>query len=138
MKFVIALAALLAVACAAPTPKPARPTPAKGDFRNEFDHLIVAAAVQRFHDLEEFLLKLSEQVADLEKTKNREEKAKILREITIADGLVVGGRTYFEKELKRTDLDLVEKFNFEAVLATIGILDRDLKALATRVNAIKV
>lgn len=121
MKFVIALAALLAVACgkqwhctflgyknvsifnhlfvAAPTPKPARPTPAKGDFRNEFDHLIVAAAVQRFHDLEEFLLKLSEQVADLEKTKNKEEKAKILREITIADGLVVGGRTYFEKEV---------------------------------------
>lgn len=45
------------------------------------------------------MLKLSEQVADLEKTKNKEEKAKILREITIADGLVVGGRTYFEKEV---------------------------------------
>lgn len=74
---------------------------------------MVAASVERFHQLEEFLLKLSEQVADLEKTHNKEEKARILREITIADGLILGGKNFFERELKRTDLDLVEKFNFE-------------------------
>ena len=122
---------------AQPTTRPARPTPAKGDFRNEFDHLLVATATQRFHELEDFLLKLSEQVADLEKTHNKEEKARIVREISAALTFTSGSHGFFERELKRTDLDLVEKFNFEAALATAQVLNKDLSALATRVNAIK-
>jgi len=98
----------------------------------------VQTTVQRFHELEDLLLRLSEQTADLEKTKNKEEKARILREISTIEGFITGGKGYLERELKRTDLDLVEKFNFEAGVATANVLHKDLTELAARVNAVKV
>jgi len=90
------------------------------------------------HETEDLLLRLSAEVADLEKTKNKDEKDRTLREITIAEGFIKGSMGYFERELKRTDLDLVEKFNFEAGLVTLQILDKDLQALTTQVTAIKI
>ena len=123
------------ICSAASTPGP---TPARGDFRSELDFLVITNAIERYQQIERQLLILTEQVADLEKTKNKEEKARILREITENESFLDGSKGYYERELKRTDLDLIEKYNFDAALATISLLDKDLKTLSTRVSSIKV
>nr|ABH06350.1 Blo t 21 allergen [Blomia tropicalis] len=126
MKFIIALAALIAVACALPV--------SNDNFRHEFDHMIVNTATQRFHEIEKFLLHITHEVDDLEETGNKDEKARLLRELTVSEAFIEGSRGYFQRELKRTDLDLLEKFNFEAALATGDLLLKDLKALQKRVQ----
>nr|2LM9_A Chain A, Blo t 21 allergen [Blomia tropicalis] len=91
-------------------------------------------ATQRFHEIEKFLLHITHEVDDLEKTGNKDEKARLLRELTVSEAFIEGSRGYFQRELKRTDLDLLEKFNFEAALATGDLLLKDLKALQKRVQ----
>nr|AAX34052.1 Sui m 5.03 allergen [Suidasia medanensis] len=129
MKFVLALAALLAVAYAAPTQND------KG-FRNEFDHLLVIEAEHRFKEIEQGLMRLSLQVETLEKSKSKALKAEILREITIGVNFATGAKEFFTREAKRTDLDLVEKFNYDAAVVSAEILIKDLTELAKKVNAI--
>ena len=98
---------------------------------------MISTTTERFHELEKFLLKLSEEVAELEKEHKADVKERILREITVAEAFTHGANGFLERELKRTDLNVLEQFNFEIVQATGKILEKDLAALTKRVQAIQ-
>lgn len=114
----------------------ARPTPAKGDFRNEFDHLLVATSIEHFNQFEHHLIELNKQVEEVEKTKNKQLQAQIVSEIETGLRFVSGAHNVIEKELKRTDLDLLEQYNFEVTLAVAKVLVADFTALEKKVKAI--
>lgn len=114
----------------------AAPSPAPGDFRNEFDRLMMIMIQDNIAKTEHFLHSLDEKMAELEKTKTKTLQAEILREINIAVNLIEGAKAHLERELKRTDLDLLEKFNFDSGVASITVLVKDLNAFAAKVKAV--
>nr|AAQ73494.1 type 2 allergen Lep d 5.04 [Lepidoglyphus destructor] len=111
--------------------------PNPDEFRNEFDRLLIHMTEEQFAKLEQALAHLSHQVTELEKSKSKELKAQILREISIGLDFIDSAKGHFERELKRADLNLAEKFNFESALSTGAVLHKDLTALATKVKAIE-
>lgn len=133
MKTILAFAALcVAVALAQP-----RPTPSKGDFRNEFDHLLVSTALSRFHEFEDRLLHLQAEIDHLKVSKSKAEQERIVRELELGINFLSGAHDALDRELKRTDLDLLERFNFESALAVGKVILADLKATEAAVKAIQ-
>lgn len=114
-----------------------RPTPSKNDFRNEFDHLLVATAIERFHQIEFGLSRLQREINELNETKSKVEQERIVAGIEIAVNEIAGAKAVLERELQRTDLDLLEKFNFENALAVGKVLTEDLKAIEVKVKAVQ-
>lgn len=110
----------------------------KNDFRHEFDYLLMKTAEHNMERGEAMLLALTEQIAHLEQSKNKEEKEKIVRELETIIALISGSHDVLERELKRTDLDILERYNFESALKIGAILVRDLKAAEAKVKAINV
>nr|AAQ54606.1 Gly d 5.02 [Glycyphagus domesticus] len=118
------------------TKDPEEVAAATDDFRNEYDRLLVALTLENFHKLEQGLATLSHQYTELEKSKDKTLKSSILREISLGLDFIAGAKGHLERELKRTDLNLVEKFNFEAALATGAVLTKDLTALEAKVKSV--
>lgn len=114
-----------------------RPTPNKNDFRNEFDHLLVATAIERFHQIEFGLSRLQREISHLNETKSKAEQERLVASIEVAVNEIAGAKSVLERELKRTDLNLLEKFNFENALAIGKVLTADLKDIETKVKAVQ-
>ncbi|KAH9405890.1 PREDICTED: mite allergen Blo t 5-like [Rhagoletis zephyria] len=133
MKFAILALAFLGAVMAQGGPK----VPAKGDFRNEFDHLLVSTLMEGMYKGEQHLLRLSEEIAHLESTKTKVEQDRIVREIEVTVAFIEGGARVVEQELKRTDLNILERFNFEEVQALSKLLVKDLKEAEVKVKAVK-
>lgn len=114
-----------------------RPTPNKNDFRNEFDHLLVATAIERFHQIEFGLSRLQREINHLNETKSKAEQERLVASIEVAVNEIAGAKSVLERELKRTDLNLLEKFNFENALAIGKVLTADLKDIETKVKAVQ-
>lgn len=115
---------------AAPTTKP-------NDFRNEFDYLLVKMAEEKMAEAEFFLAHLTHQIADLEKSKDKALQAQILREINIAVNTNQGALQFLQREAKRTDLNTLEKMNYDIAVAAITTIIKDLQAAGKKVAAIK-
>nr|AAQ54605.1 Gly d 5.01 [Glycyphagus domesticus] len=131
MKIAIVLCAIVAAVIAAPfASKP-------DDFRNEFDRLMVIAIQERFADVEHFLARLTHQLVELEKSKSKAVKDQILLEIDTSLNLLAGAKVHLERELKRTDLNFLEKFNLDEILATGTVLYKDLEETQKHVKAVK-
>nr|AAX34050.1 Sui m 5.01 allergen [Suidasia medanensis] len=128
MKFVLILATCLVAVLAAD----------KNDFRNEFDFLLMQTMEHNMHRGEQMLLALTEQIAHLEESKNKEEKEHIIRELETIIAMIFGSHSVLERELKRTDLNILERFNFESMLKVTQVLAKDLKDAEAKVKAIKV
>lgn len=92
---------------------------------------------EKIDQIEHGLLMLSEQYKELEKTKSKELKEQILRELTIAENYLRGALKFMQQEAKRTDLNMFERYNFETAVSTIEILVKDLAELAKKVKAVK-
>lgn len=115
----------------------AAPTANKGDFRNEFDFLLIQQIEEKFKEIEHLLLRLSEQAAELEKTKKKELKEQILREITVSTNFADGADKFLKRQAARKDLDLLEKFNYDAAVISCELLVKDLAQLAAKVKKVE-
>lgn len=114
----------------------AAPTADKGDFRHEFDFLLVQQVEEKFKEIEGFLVRLTYQVEELEKNKDEKTKGELLRELTVSIDYLEGAADYFKHQAARTDLDVVEKFNFDAIVTSGGLLHDKLKQLLEKVKNI--
>nr|ABO84967.1 group 21 allergen [Dermatophagoides farinae] len=106
-------------------------------WRNAFDRMLMEEFEEKIDQIEHGLLMLSEQYKELEKTKSKELKEQILRELTIAENYLRGALKFMQQEAKRTDLNMFERYNFETAVSTIEILVKDLAELAKKVKAVK-
>lgn len=130
MKTIIAFAALCVAVCLAQTSS-------DKDFRNEFDRLLVNAATEKFREFEHRLVELQHQIDHLKETKSKADQDQIVRELEIGINLLSGAHDALDRELKRTDLDLLERYNFEAALAVGKVVLKDLKDAEAMVKEIK-
>nr|ABO84969.1 group 21 allergen [Dermatophagoides farinae] len=106
-------------------------------WRGAFDRMLMEEFEEKMDQIEHGLLMLSEQYKELEKTKSKELKEQILRELTIAENYLRGALKFMQQEAKRTDLNMFERYNFETAVSTIEILVKDLAELAKKVKAVK-
>lgn len=86
-------------------------------------------------EAERHLIQLQHQIDEYEKTKDKELKAKIISEIDTALPFMQGVLAYLDREVKRTDLDLLERFMFEAARDDVHILINQLTAVETKIKA---
>lgn len=98
--------------------------------------MLVATITENLQKGERHLFELQQQINDLEKTKKKEEKELIIKEIDTTVALLSGGHDLIDRELKRTDLDILEQYNFELLLKIGKKLIEDLKAAEAKVKAI--
>lgn len=109
MKF-LALMLLCATAYlnnAAPT------TPAAIDYRERYDHLLMEVINERIREGERFLERLSHQLKEYQTSHKEEVREHIVREVNFILPLVKGVEHHFEQELKKTNLDMLERFTIE-------------------------
>ncbi|KAH7639564.1 mite allergen Der p 5 [Dermatophagoides farinae] len=132
MKFIIAIAVCtLAVVCVSGEPK-------KHDYQNEFDFLLMQRIHEQMRKGEEALLHLQHQINTFEENPTKEMKEQILGEMDTIIALIDGVRGVLNRLMKRTDLDIFERYNVEIALKSNEILERDLKKEEQRVKKIEV
>jgi len=134
MKFAIALVFCFATAYCVDVLN--APTPAPHDFRNDYDRLLIVFTQDHIKRVEEGLIRLGHQFTELEQTKDKDLKAKIITELDEFIPLLNGAAVYLDRELKRTDLDLIETFIFQSTRDDVGLLIKQLTALEVKVKAI--
>ncbi|OTF75297.1 Group 21 mite allergen-like protein (coiled coil structural protein) [Euroglyphus maynei] len=105
-------------------------------WRNAFDYMMMQELEEKIDQVEKGLLHLSEQFKELEKTKSKELKEQILRELTVAENFMKGALKFLETESKRTDLNMFEKYNYEFTYESVKTLVKDLGELAKKVKAV--
>jgi len=91
-------------------------------------------AQEKTRQVEEALIRLNRQLVELEQTKSKDLKDKIIAELDTAIPVLKGAEAYLEREIKRTDLDLVERFLFEATRDDVLILIKQLTAVEAKVK----
>ncbi len=92
-------------------------------------------AQDKTRETERHLIQLQHQIDEYEKTKDKDLKARIISEIDTAIPFMQGVLGYLEREIKRTDLDLLERFIFEASRDDVQILIKQLTAVETKIKA---
>jgi hypothetical protein len=91
----------------------AAPTEAPVDYREKYDHLLMEVINERIREGERFLERLSHQLKEYQTSHKEEDRAHILREVNFILPLVRGVEHHFETELKKTGLDMLERFAIE-------------------------
>nr|APU87554.1 Blo t 5 allergen [Blomia tropicalis] len=132
MKFAIVLIACFAASVLAQEHKPK-----KDDFRNEFDHLLIEQVNHAIEKGEHQLLYLQHQLDELNENKSKELQEKIIRELDVVCAMIEGAQGALERELKRTDLNILERFNYEEAQTLSKILLKDLKETEQKVKDIQ-
>jgi len=115
----------------------AKPSTTQEPLRNEFDRLLVETSIAHMTQMEFRLSVLSREIAHVETSKDKEEQSRIVAEIELMIATAMRADEVFVRELTRTDLNLLEKYNFESALKINQILISNLKAAETKVKAIK-
>ncbi len=108
------------------------------DLRNEYDRILMELNKAKSQEAEELLLRLTRQFNELTKTKDKNVKDHILRELGMAIPIMKSSQVYLTTETKRTDLDLVERYIFEAAVDNVALLIKQLTALEVKVTAFSV
>lgn len=110
---------------AAPTPSP--------DYREKYDHLLMEMINERIRSGEAFIEHLAHQVKEFETTKNESVRVHIVSELEFILPLVKGADHYFENELKKTGLDLLEKYSVNKAKALADLIVKLLTEVQTLV-----
>lgn len=84
------------------------------------------------------MLELQAELNHVEALPTEAEKQKIIGEMETMIAFTLQSEATFAREAKRTDLNLVERINFESALKTIQVVASNLKAFESKVKAIKV
>jgi hypothetical protein len=91
-------------------PANAQTTP---DYREKYDHLLMELINERIREGERFLERLTHQLKEYQTSKKEDERAHIEREVDFILPIVKGVEQHFEVELKKTGLDVLERFTIE-------------------------
>jgi hypothetical protein len=83
------------------------------DYREKYDHLLMEVINERIREGEHFLERLTHQLKEYQTSHKEEDKAHILREVNFILPMVKGVESHFETELKKTGLDMLERFTIE-------------------------
>ncbi len=110
-------------------------TPSYPDLRNEYDRTLMELSKDKAREAEELLMRLTRQFNELTKTKDKNVKDHILNELGMAIPIMKASESYLTAEAKRTDLDLVEKYIFEAAADNVALLIKQMTALEVKVKA---
>jgi hypothetical protein len=81
------------------------------------------------------LIQLQHQIDEYEKTKDAALKARIISEIDMALPILQGALAFLEREIKRTDLDLIERFIFESSRDDVLILIKQANEVEKKIKA---
>lgn len=83
------------------------------------------------------MLYLQHQLDELNENKSKELQEKIIRELDVVCAMIEGAQGALERELKRTDLNILERFNYEEAQTLSKILLKDLKETEQKVKDIQ-
>ena len=84
------------------------------------------------------MVRLEFEYVDLTKTKSKTEQQRILQEIEASIAQVQDSTGVLKRELARTDLNALERFNFEESENIGQVFIKDLQQFETKVKAIQV
>lgn len=109
-----------------------------GDFQQEFDQLLAEWAREKVTEGEILLARLSHELTLFRQNPTKAEQEKLTGEIDSALAHLNGINHYLVEEVKRTDLDVFEKFTFDTLRVSSEILAKDLAHAEAEVKAIHV
>lgn len=107
-------------------------------FRNEFDRMVVEWSHQKMWEAQHFLLRLTEQLVEFRKNPTKEEKDLMLVEMDKVLGDAMEIDRFFTKELKRTDLNEVERYTFQDGKYSSELLVKNLDETRKEIESIPV
>jgi len=112
------------------------PAPSPVDWRSEYDKLLFETINGHIVRADELLLSLNRELVVYKKAKNATIKAHIIQEVDTATALLKAAQTHVVTELKRTDLDYMERFLYEKAQDDIGLLLKHYAAIEAAVKAV--
>jgi hypothetical protein len=104
-------------------------------MRRDYDRFLIEVEEEKAREVEKLLIRLYQQTLELEKTKDKDLKAKIIAEIEEAVPIMRASETYLQTEIKRNDLNLVEKYVLHTSTDNVALLIKELTALEAKVKA---
>jgi hypothetical protein len=111
------------------------------DYRERYDHLLMEVINERIREGERFLERLSVQLKEYQTSHKEEDRAHIEREVHFILPLLTGVEHHFEQELKKTGLDMMERFVTEKArdeaMLLIKALNEILKGVAAPAGTTK-
>ena len=115
---------------AATTASPAR------DWRNEYDKLLFELIEEQTRRADHFLVELQRQYNEYKEggSKNKDLLARVEREVEFSAPLVNRSIESAETELKRTDLDQIERYLYEKLRDEAKILQKHFNQLAVDIK----
>jgi DNA-binding transcriptional regulator GbsR (MarR family) len=111
-------------------------TVAPVDWRSEYDRLLFELTEQNVRRADELLVRLQRQVNEYKQTKNKEIATRVAQEVDFTLPLVKGAQEHAQRELKRTDLNQVERYLFEKINDEATILVKYYTALEKEVKGV--
>lgn len=112
----------------------AAPTEAPVDYREKYDHLLMEMINERIRSGEAFMEHLSHQLKEFQTTKKEEVREHIVKELDFIMPLLKGADQYFTNELKKTGLDMLEKYSVNKAKQTVDLLVKLFTEVETQVK----
>ncbi len=81
------------------------------------------------------MLELTHQIEEYEKTKDKDLQARIISELDTALSFMQGILAHLNREVQRTDLDLIERFIFETSRDDVQILIKQFTEVEKKIKA---
>ena len=94
------------------------------DWRNEYDRLLFQMIEENVRRADGFLVELQRQYNEYRTTKNKDLLERVTREVEFTVPMVKRGIEMAQKELKRTDLNNIERYLYEKVRDEATILNK--------------
>jgi len=104
------------------------------DWRAEYDKLLFAFVEENVRRADDLLVELVRQVNEYKTTKNKDLIDRVTREVEFTVPLVNRAIDMAETQLKRTDLNHIERYMFEKVRDEAKILEKYYKQLEAEVK----
>ncbi len=106
------------------------------DYRNEYDRLLFATIEEHIAMGDGLLLGLNRQLEEYQKTKNADIKTRIIGEVDRVLPLLKTAESNAQRELKRTDLNHLERFLYEKAADEVALLIKHYTMIETAVKGI--
>ena len=104
------------------------------DWRSEYDKLLFQQIEENMRRADRFLVELQRQFNEYTNTKNKEILDRVAKEVEFTVPMVKRGIEVAEKELKRTDLNHVERYLYEKVKDESNILIKHFTQLSNEIK----
>jgi len=111
----------------------AAPTTPGPDYREKYDHLLMEMINERIRSGEAFMEHLSHQLKEFQTTKKEDVREHIVKELEFIMPLLKGADQYFATELKKTGLDMLEKYSVNKAKNTVDLLVKLFTEVQTEV-----